>query len=54
MKKTLINILLAATLVGCIVWAAVAPRMQALIPTILGIIIAEILFSRKTNYIRYY
>lgn len=54
MKKTLINILLAAALVGCIAWAAVAPRMQALIPLILGIVIAEVLLSRKTNYIRYY
>jgi len=52
--RKLVNILLAAAFVGCLVWAAVAPRMQALIPTILGIVIAEILLSRKTDYIRYY
>jgi hypothetical protein len=56
--RKLVNILLAAAfvgcLVGCLVWAAVAPRMQALIPTILGIVTAEILLSRKTGYIRYY
>lgn len=52
--RKLVNILLAAALVGCLVWAAVAPRMQALIPTILGIVIAEILLSRKTNFTRYY
>ena len=52
--RKIVNILLAAAIVGCIVWAAVAPRMQALIPTIIGIIIGEILLSRKTNYIRYY
>lgn len=49
--RKFINILLAAALVGCIVWAAVAPRMQALIPLILGIVIAEILVARNTNYI---
>ena len=54
MKRILVNIILAASLVGCIVWAAIAPGMQALVPTILGIIIAEVLLSRRTNYIRYY
>ena len=49
--RKIINLLLVAALVGCIVWAAVAPRMQALIPLILGIVIAEILVARNTNYI---
>lgn len=48
------NILLAAALVGCIVWAAAAPKMQALIPTILAIIIGEVLVGRNTNYIKHY
>jgi len=52
--RKFINILLAAALVGCIVWAAVAPRMQALIPTILGIIDGEVLLSRNTDYIKHY
>lgn len=52
--RKFINILLAAALVGCIVWAAVAPRMQTLIPTILGIIDGEILLSRNTDYIKHF
>lgn len=52
--RKFINILLAATLVGCIVWAAAAPKMQALIPTILAIVIGEVLVGRNTNYIKHY
>ena len=52
--RKFINILLAAALIACVVWAAVAPRMQALIPLILGIVIAEILIARNTNYITHY
>ncbi len=54
MKRTIINLALVAALVGCIVWAAIAPGMQALIPLIVAIICGEILLSRKTNFIRYY
>ena len=50
----LINIILAAAFVGCIIWAAVAPGMQALIPTFLGIAAGICLLSRKTDYIKYY
>ena len=48
------DIILAAAFVGCIIWAAAAPKMQALIPTILAIIIGEILVGRRTNYIKHY
>ena len=52
--KRIINLVLVAALLGCFVWAAIAPGMQDLIPTILAIIIGEILLSRKTTFIRYY
>lgn len=52
--RKFINILLAAALVGCIVWAAAAPKMQALIPTLLAIVIGEVLVGRNTNYIKHY
>lgn len=48
------NILLAAALVGCIVWAAAAPKMQALIPTILAIILGVAWVDLNTDNIRHY
>lgn len=50
----LINILLSAAFVGCVIWAAVAPGMQALIPTIIAIAAGIGLLSRKTDYIKYF
>lgn len=52
--KRLVNFLLSAAFVGCVIWAAVAPGMQALIPTILAIASGIGLLSRKTDYIKYY
>lgn len=49
MKKTVINILLGAAFFGCLAWAAVAPRMQALVPAILAIVIAEALASVNSS-----
>ena len=41
MKKTVTLIILGAAFCGCLAWIAVAPRMQAMIPSILAILIAE-------------
>lgn len=49
-----INILLSAAFFGCVIWAAVAPGMQALIPTIIAIAAGIGLLSRKTDYITHY
>lgn len=46
------NILLAAALVGCIVWAAIAPKMQAIIPLILAIIAGEALAVLNSDYFK--
>ena len=54
MVRKIVNVLLVAAFIACLVWAAVAPRMQALIPTILGIIDGEILLSRNTDYIKHF
>ena len=51
MKKALLNIGLAALFVGCVIWASVAPGMQALIPTIIAIAAAIALVGRNTDYI---
>lgn len=48
------NICLAGIFVGCIIWAAVAPGMQALIPTIIAIAAGIGLLGRKTDYIKYF
>lgn len=52
--KRLANFLLAAAFVGCVIWAAVAPGMQALIPLIIAIAAGIGLLSRKTDYITNY
>lgn len=52
MKKKITNFLLAAALVGCIVWAAAAPKMQALIPTILAVILGIVIVEKNTDYVR--
>lgn len=54
MMKTLSNIGLAAIFVGCVIWAAVAPGMQALIPLIIAIAAAIALIGRNTDYISNY
>lgn len=48
------NTLLAAAFVGSLIWAAVAPGMQALIPTLTAIASAIALVCRKTDYPKYY
>lgn len=53
-KNTLISIILVLALVGSIAWAAIAPGMQALIPTFTAIASGIALVDRNTNYIRYY
>lgn len=50
--RKLINILLAAALVGCVIWAAVAPKMQAIIPLILAIIAGEALAVLNSDDIK--
>jgi hypothetical protein len=50
----LIDIALVAIFVGSLIWAAVAPGMQALIPTILAIASAIALVGRNTDYITNY
>ena len=50
----LINFFLTAAFVGCVIWAAVAPGMQALIPLIIAIAAGIGLLSRKTDYIKYF
>lgn len=45
------NIGLVAVLIGCVIWAAVAPGMQALIPLIIAIAAAIALIGRNTDYI---
>ena len=52
--KHLANFLLSAAFVGCVIWAAVAPGMQALIPLIIAIAAGIGLLSRKTDYIKYF
>lgn len=50
--KHLVNFFLAAAFVGCVIWAAAAPGMQALIPTFIAIAAGIGLLSRKTEYIK--
>ena len=45
---------LTAAFVGSLIWAAVAPGMQALIPTLTAIASAIALVCRKTDYPKYY
>lgn len=52
--KTLLNIALVAGFAGCIAWGAAAPRMQALIPLILAIIIGVAWVDLNTDNIRHY
>lgn len=52
MKRRILNVLLIAAFLGCICWAAVAPRMQALIPTIIAIVAGEALLALNTDYIK--
>lgn len=48
------NIGLTAIFIGCVIWAAVAPGMQALIPLIIAIAAAIALVGRNTDYITNY
>lgn len=52
--KTLANIGLVAILIGCLIWGAVAPGMQALIPLIIAIAAAIALVGRNTDWIESY
>lgn len=52
--KTILNIALVAGFVGCIAWGAAAPRMQALIPLILAIILGIALVDLNTDNVRHY
>lgn len=48
------NIGLTAIFIGCVIWAAVAPGMQALIPLIIAIAAAIALIGRNTDFISNY
>ncbi len=50
----LINIALVVIFVGAVIWAAVAPGMQALIPTFLAIASALGLVRHNTDWITNY
>lgn len=50
--KKFVNTGLAAIFVGCLIWAAVAPGMQALIPMIIAIASGIALMDRNTDWIR--
>ena len=52
--KHAINAFLVLALIGSFVWAAIAPGMQALIPTFTAICAGVALVSRKTDYIKYF
>lgn len=49
--RRLVNLGLVAVLIGCLIWGAVAPGMQALIPLIIAIAAAIALIGRNTDYI---
>lgn len=53
MKQKFFIGLLAAVIVGCVIWAAAAPRMLALIPTFIavcaGIALAQIKEKSRKN-----
>lgn len=53
-KCTFANIILGAILAGSLVWAAIAPGMQALIPTFTAIASGIALVGRNTDYIENY
>ncbi len=50
----LINISLVAIFLGCLVWAAVAPGMQAIIPLIIAQAAALALVGRNTDWITHF
>ena len=50
MKTKTTKALLIAAFIGCAAWVAIAPRLQALIPLILGIIVAELYATIATDY----
>jgi len=52
MKKKVLNLLLITALAGCVIWAAVAPKMQAIIPLILAIIAGEALAVLNSDYFK--
>ena len=54
LSRILKNIALSGLFIGCLVWAAVAPAMQALIPTIIAIASGIGLLRLNTDYITNY
>lgn len=52
--KHAINAFLVLALIGSFVWAAIAPGMQALIPTFTAVCAGVALVSRKTNLVKTY
>lgn len=50
----LINIGLVAIFIGCLIWAAVAPGMQALIPVFIAQAAAIALVDRNTDWITHF
>lgn len=53
-KQIILNIVLTGLFLACIVWAAVAPGMQALIPTFGAIATGIGLLHLRTDYIQNY
>ena len=53
-KQTLLNIVLTGLFLACIVWAAVAPGMQALIPTFGAIATGIGLLRANTDWVTNY
>ena len=52
--KHLVNVFLLLALLGAILWGAVAPGMQALIPLFIAIVCAIALLKRRTDFIQNY
>ena len=52
--KRFVNFLLVAIFIGCVIWAAVAPGMQAIIPLIIAQAAAIALVDRNTDWITHF
>lgn len=51
MKRKILNVILGAALIGCLLWGAVAPGLQALMPIILAVGCAIALLDLNTDWI---
>lgn len=49
MKKTILTIILSVILAGAVGWAAVAPRMQALVPLFIAIVAGEAIVTIRSK-----